>query len=71
LNTGTAFVTDGAGIDVTISGTATATADTDSSGNLTAINITSAGSGYTVGDIISVVETVGSGSGTFRVASIA
>jgi len=50
---------------------ADATVDTDGSGNITAVAITTPGSSYEVGDIITVNETAGAGVGTFRVATVA
>lgn len=54
------------------SGTAAdATVDTDGSGDIIAVTITTPGANYEVGDIITVSETAGAGVGTFRVATVA
>ena len=57
-------------VAVTLSGDATATVDLDGAQEISAVNITSAGSGYSVGDIVTVTEDGGAGAGSFRVASI-
>jgi hypothetical protein len=61
---------------VTLSGgtgnSATATVDTDGLGDITAVNITAGGTGYVVGDTITVTEVGGTpGIGSFNVASVA
>ncbi len=63
--------TDAAAVAVTLTGDATGTVDTDVSGNITALNITSPGSGYEVGDELTILEDGGVGAGTANVASIA
>ena len=69
--TDTAFdTTDAAGVAVTLSGDATGTVDTDVSGNIIALNITSGGSGYVVGGTVTISEDGGAGAGSARVASI-
>ena len=71
LATTTAFTASQSELAVTLSGDATATVDTDGSGDITAVNITSAGTGYTVGDIVTVTEVGGTpGVGSFRVATV-
>ena len=52
------------------SGDATGTVDTDGTGDITAVNIVSAGTTYQVGDIVAVTEDGGTGVGSFRVATI-
>ena len=59
------------GVAVTLSGDATATIDTDGAAEISAVNITSGGSGYSIGDTVLVNEDGGAGAGSFRVASIA
>lgn len=56
---------------VTLSGDATATVDTDASGQISAVNITGGGTGYSVGDTVYVGENGAGGSGSFVVGSIA
>jgi len=71
LATTTAFTASQTGAAVTLSGNATGTVDTDGSGDITAVNITSGGSGYSVGDTVTVTEVGGTpGVGSFRVATI-
>jgi len=75
LNTTSAFALSGSALAVDIAGgggtAADATVDTDGSGNITAVTITAPGSGYAVGNIITISETAGSGVATARVASVA
>ena len=71
LTTNTAFGASLSGAAATLSGDATGTVDTDGSGNLTAVNIISGGSGYSVGDTVFVAEDAGGGSGSAVVATIA
>ena len=71
LQTFTAFGNNLSAAAATLSGDATGTVDTDGSGNLTAINITSGGTGYSVGDTVYVAEDLGGGSGAGVVATIA
>ena len=71
-----AFATSQTGAAATISGgsgsSATATVDTDVSGDVTALNITSGGTGYQVGDTITITEVGGTpGVATATVTSIA
>ena len=76
FNTTTPFTATQIGADTTISGgtglSATGTVDTDGSGNVTALNITSAGSGYTIGDTITITEVGGTpGVATAKITSVA
>ena len=75
LNTTSAFALSGSGLAVDITGgggsAADATVDTDGSGDVTAVTITTPGTGYAVGNIITISETTGSGVATARVASVA
>ena len=72
LTTVTAFdSTDEASVAVTLTGDATGSVDTDVLGNITALNITTPGSGYEVGDELTILEDGGVGAGTANVASIA
>jgi len=57
-------------VAVTLSGNATGTVDLDGAAEISAVNITSGGTGYTVGDTVIVNEDGGLGAGSFRVASI-
>ena len=61
---------DGSGVVVTVSGDATATVDTDSSGDITAVTILTAGSGYSAGDVVTITEDGGDGEATAKVATI-
>jgi hypothetical protein len=75
FNTTTPFTATQTGADATISGgtgsSATGTVDTDGSGNVTALNITAAGSGYTIGDTITITEVGGTpGVATAEVTSV-
>ncbi|ABP87965.1 structural protein [Synechococcus phage Syn5] len=63
------FTASQTGLSVTIAGAATGTADTDADGNITALTITSAGSGYRLGDVVSVSE--GAGRAAFIVRTLA
>ena len=75
MATSTPFTASQTGLAVDLTGgggtLADATVDTDISGNITAVTITTPGSGYAVGNIITVNETAGPGVGSFRVASVA
>ena len=53
-----------------MSGNATGTATTFANGDLAAINITDGGSGYEVGDTVTITETNGAGEATGVVESI-
>ena len=75
-NTTTAFTASQTAAAVTISGGsgtgATGTVDTDSSGDVTALNITAGGSNYQDGDVITITETGGTpGVATAVVTSVA
>ena len=63
LNTTTPFTASQTGLAATISGgtgsSATGTVDTDVSGDVTALNITAAGTAYTVGDTVTITEVGG------------
>jgi len=76
LNTTTPFTATQTGAAATISGgtgsSATGTVDTDGSGDVTALSITSGGSGYTIGDTITITEVGGTpGVATAEVTSVA
>ena len=75
LTTSSPFTASQTAHAVTLSGgsgtAAEATVDTDGSGDISAVNIVTAGINYQVGDIITVDEDAGTGLGTFRVASVA
>lgn len=58
------------GIAVTLSGDATGTATTFANGDLAAISITDGGSGYEVGDSVTITEDGGAGEATGEVQSI-
>lgn len=58
------------GIAVTLSGNATGTGTTFANGELAAINITDGGSGYEVGDTVTITETNGAGEAAGKVESI-
>ncbi len=58
------------GIAVTLSGNATGTATTFANGELAAIEITDGGSGYEVGDTVTITEDGGAGEATGVVESI-
>ena len=58
------------GIAVTLSGNATGTATTFANGDLAAINIIDGGSGYEVGDTVTITEDGGAGEATGKVQSI-
>jgi hypothetical protein len=75
LNTTTPFTASQAGLAATISGgtgsSATGTVDTDVSGDVTALNITAAGTAYTVGDTVTITEVGGTpGVATAVVSSV-
>jgi hypothetical protein len=63
LNTITPFTASQTGLAATISGgtgsSATGTVDTDVSGDVTTLNITAAGTAYTVGDTVTITEVGG------------
>ena len=56
---------------VTLTGDATATVETDITGDVTAVNILTAGSGYQVDDVITITEDGGAGVATATVTEIA
>ena len=62
--------TTSSGIPVTLSGNATGTATTFANGDLAAINITDGGSGYEVGDSVTITEDGGAGEATGEVQSV-
>ena len=76
LDTDTAFPADGSGIAVIFSAgseggsAATGTVDTDTSGDVTVITFTDAGSGYQPGDSVTISEDGGAGAATFIVSEI-
>lgn len=75
LATSTPFTASQTGLAVTLSGgdgsSATATVNTDGSGSITAVDILNGGTGYTIGNTITVTEVGGTpGVGSFQVASI-
>ena len=57
-------------IPVTLSGNATGTATTFANGDIFGITITDGGSGYEVGDIVTITEDNGAGEATGVVQSI-
>lgn len=58
------------GVAVTLSGNAAGTATTFANGDLAAINITDSGSGYEVGDTVTITEDGGAGEATGEVQSL-
>lgn len=75
FTTSTPFTASQAALAVDLTGgsgaSADATVDTDGSGDIIAVTITTPGTNYEVGDIITANETAGPGVGTFRVATVA
>ena len=71
FTTTTAFdETSASGVAVTLSGNATGTATTFPDGSVLGIDITDGGSGYEVGDIVTITEDGGAGEVTGVVESI-
>lgn len=75
LATSTPFTASQTGLAVTLSGgdgsSATATVDTDGTGDITAVTIIDKGTGYNIGNTITVTEVGGTpGVGSFNVATI-
>lgn len=57
-------------IPVTLSGNATGTATTFANGDIFGVSITDGGSGYEVGDTVTITEDGGAGEATGKVESI-
>ena len=62
--------TDATAVPATVSGGATVAVNTDVNGDVIAIGTNSPGSGYSVGDSVTITEDGGSGVATARVAAI-
>ena len=62
--------TDATAVPATVSGGATVALNTDIDGEVIAIGTNDPGSGYSVGDSVTITEDGGSGVATARVASI-